>query len=82
MVFKYISRCHVTACRVVFKYDGKLIQHAGSGEEYSEFLDQCGGEDKLFEVYCHPPRYSLLLFVSLQMMRECMPMPVLKLVMK
>jgi len=82
MVFKYISRCHVTARRVVFKYEGKLVQHAGSGVEYSEFLEECGGEDKLFEVYCHPPRYSLLLFVSLQMMRECMAMPVLKLVMK
>ena len=32
----------------VFKYDGKLIGHAGSGVEYQEFLDQCGDDERVY----------------------------------
>ena len=32
--------------RVVGKYEGKTIEIAGSGTEYSEFLDQLGGKSE------------------------------------
>ncbi len=34
----------LTFCRAVFKYDGKKIYHAGSGADYSDFLNALGGK--------------------------------------
>lgn len=34
----------VTLCRVVFKYDGKLIYAGESGTDYDDFIGQLGGE--------------------------------------